>query len=175
MIMEPGIIELSFSGLRFPVSGFLAEAAPTPSIAWQVVLTLGVLIAIAVNIMTLVRKNTTAITPDPLRIEKLDKLATREFVANQHNEIDRRLNGHDADIARLTEDMKDDRKQNEIHASSRSANLHGKIEAVRTDLTKQLGEVAQSVAALESATTMQNQQLARVESNLMRLVERNSK
>lgn len=124
--------------------------------------------------------------PDPTQIEQpirtnvegqvnvhsLDKLATRDFVQTQHSEFTRRLDGHDKDIGDLREDMKDDRKANEVHASQRSANLHGKIEAVRTDLTKQLGDVSNGVAGLRSTTELQNQTLAAVTADIKTILGR---
>lgn len=87
----------------------------------------------------------TGITPDPLRIEKLDKFATRDFCDLQHAEVTRRLNGHDADVRALYEEMKKDRQQNREHASNRSAATYTKIEAVRSELADKIDSTPERV------------------------------
>jgi hypothetical protein len=82
--------------------GIIAEAAgPNPGIAWNVILTIGVIVAIGANLASLIRKPTTAITPDPLRIEKLDKFATRDFCEMKHGETKATLGRHDLEISEL--------------------------------------------------------------------------
>lgn len=65
----------------------------------------------------------------------MDKFATRDFCDMRHDEITRRLDGHDAEISALRDDAKQDRADGEVHASARSATIHRKIEDVRTELT----------------------------------------
>lgn len=97
------------------------------------------------------RQRTTRIEPDPLRVEKIDKLATREFCQAKHTEVERRLLGHDQDIAALRADMKEDRRNNEIHASQRSAGLHSKIDNVRIELSEKIdGMEARIIATLKN-------------------------
>jgi len=97
------------------------------------------------------RQKTTRLEPDPLRVEKIDKLASREFVSSQFAEAARRLNGHDADIAAIRQDMKEDRRNNDIHASQRSAGLHQKIDNVRVELSEKIdGMEARIIATLKN-------------------------
>ena len=93
--------------------------------------------------------------PDPLQIEqplrtnidgevqfrKLDQFATRDFCEAKHLDVTRRLNGHDQDIAALRQDMKEDRKQAEIHASARGSKLYDEIKSVRSELSDKIDEM----------------------------------
>ena len=119
----------------------LATADPNPTIAWNVVLTIGVLVTIAMNVISLFKKSSTAITPDPLRVEKLDRFATRDFCETQHNEVSRRLDGHDSDIRAIYGEIKQSRAEGETHAGQRSATLHRKIEEVRSELNVKLDDL----------------------------------
>ncbi len=94
------------------------------------------------------RKPSTAITPDPLRIEKLDKLASRDFVQERHAEHARRLDAHDKEIAQIRNEAKEDRRNNEVHASQRSSNLYQKIEAVRTELNEKIDAMPERIIEL---------------------------
>lgn len=93
--------------------------------------------------------------PDPTQIEQpirtniegdvnirtSDKFATRDFVSERHAEVSRRLDGHDKVIEGLRDDMKEDRRNNEVHASQRSANLHAKVDAVRSELSDKIDDM----------------------------------
>ena len=46
----------------------LQVIAPNPATAWNVILTFGVIVAILANVFTMIKKPSTAITPDPLAI-----------------------------------------------------------------------------------------------------------
>lgn len=109
---------------------FLAQAAPNPSVAWNVVLTLGVLIAISVNLVSLIRKPSTAITPDPLRIEKLDKFATRDFCNVKHTDIQVRLERIDHEIGALWATV---RTENE--------NIRNEVRKGFQDIERSLGRI----------------------------------
>jgi len=76
--------------------------------------------------------------PNPLQIEKLDKFATRDFCEMKHLETNRRLDGHDADVRALYEEMKRERQSNQEHASLRSAAIYRKIDEVRDELTTKM-------------------------------------
>jgi hypothetical protein len=94
-------------------------------------------------------KNTTAITPDPLRIEKLDKFATRDFCEQRHSEVARRLDGHDGDIRALYAEIKTDRDANEIHASERSASIYEKIDEVRAEMNSGFKDMERAIGRIE--------------------------
>jgi len=112
---------------------FLAQVTPNPdpSIAWNVILTIGVLVAIAVNLMGVLRKPNMAITPDPLRIEKLDKFATRDFCEMKHTEVRERLAKHDTDIAALWNTLRNEN------------------EAIRLEMRKGFGSMERSLGRIE--------------------------
>ena len=71
----------------------------------------------------------------PVQTLSVDKFATRDFCEMRHVEVTRRLDGHDNEIANLRATAKEDRADNQIHASQRSQTIHKKIEDVRTELT----------------------------------------
>lgn len=78
---------------------------------------------------------TTATVNGTIQTLSVEKFVTRDFCDLRHNELTRRLDGHDAEIASLRDDAKQDRADGEVHASARSATIHRKIEDVRTELT----------------------------------------
>lgn len=80
----------------------------------------------------------TVITPDPLRIEKLDKFATRDFCEMKHLEVNRRLDTHDEQLAQLRIEAKAELQQNQEHASARSAAIYRKVDEVREELTAKM-------------------------------------
>lgn len=90
----------------------------------------------------------TNITPDPLRIEKLDKFATRDFCESKNNEVHRRLDQHEKEIVQLRLEAREDRQNGEAHATRRSADLHGKIESVRTDLNDKIDAMPERIIDL---------------------------
>lgn len=70
--------------------------APSPSVAWDVVLTLGVLANLCVTLVTLVRSGRVErreIMPDPLRIRAVEEGVTRDQ--------------HDRDVAALRLDIEE--------------------------------------------------------------------
>jgi hypothetical protein len=67
-----------------------------------------------------------------------DRFATRDFVAERNAELDRRLNGHDADIRALYAELKADRAAAEIHASQRSSAIYEEIGSVREGLSDKI-------------------------------------
>ena len=80
----------------------------------------------------------TKIEPTPFPVEKVDKLATRDFVEAQQRENQRRLDGHDSDIRNIYAEMKTNRVDSEQHASLRSATIFKKIEDVRVELSEKI-------------------------------------
>ena len=76
-----------------------------------------------------------------VNVRTLDKFATRDFVTERHAEVGRRLDSHDKEISALRDDMKEERRNNEVHASQRSAGLHSKIESVRSELTDKIDDM----------------------------------
>jgi hypothetical protein len=96
--------------------------------------------AAAVGIYAALRKR--KIEPQPLEVTAATRFTTMEA----HGEVLRRLDGHDLDIRAIYEELKDDRSKNEVHASSRSANLHAKIEAVRTELDAKMDRLRVEVS-----------------------------
>ena len=96
------------------------------------------LIGLCVGVYGYMRKPVTSITPDPLRVEKLDKFATRDFCSTLHSEINRRLDSHDSDIKALYEEIKSGRDESAASARQRSAAIYGRIDNLETKLTDKI-------------------------------------
>lgn len=126
-------------------------AVPADHFKWTIVIIIG-LILVGLQIWTATRQNKTVIAPDPLRVEKFDAYATRHFCEMQHAEVTRRLNGHDADVRALYDEIKRDRQQNQEHASKRSETLYRKIEEVRTELSDKIDTTPSRV--IETLSTL---------------------
>ena len=89
----------------------------------------------------------------PVNTLTLDKLATRDFVAERFVETTRRLDGHDGDIRALYGEIKTDRAANEAHASARSAAIYTKIDAVQAEMQKGFRDMERSLGRLETRMT----------------------
>jgi t-SNARE complex subunit (syntaxin) len=141
--MEPGIILANATGLDNVPATTLKDVI-------IIIMGLGGFVMVAIQFF---RKP--ANVPQPLQIEKLDKFATRDFCEMKHLEISRRLDGHDADVRALYDEIKRDRQANQVHASERSANIHAKIDAVREELTDKIdtlrGDVTSGFQDVERA------------------------
>jgi hypothetical protein len=125
--------------------GIIAEAAPNPSIAWEVVLTLGVLVNLALGAVNVLRKPGMTISPDPLRIEKLDKFATRDFCEMKHQEVHRRLDGHDADIRAIYNEIKTGRSEMQNNVREDIAGVHDRINVVLGEVRELKGRVEEKL------------------------------
>jgi hypothetical protein len=137
MIMEYGII----------ATGDLSSVNPI-TLKDFIIIGLAILGA-AGMIKNLFGKNTTTVGPDPLRIEKLDKFATRDFCEQRHSEVSRRLDGHDKDVRALYDEIKKDRDANEIHASERSASIYEKIDEVRSEMNCGFKDMERAIGRIE--------------------------
>lgn len=93
-------------------------------------------VAAAVGIWAAVRKR--PISPQPLVTKEEERFATRDFVAERADEVNRRLAGHDQDIRDLYAELKRDREASEIHASQRSSAIYQEIGTVREGLSKKI-------------------------------------
>lgn len=135
MIMEYGIITPLFADL----------STVNPVTLKDVIIMVIGIGGFVILILNHVKKPSTAITPDPLNVRNIDKLATRDFVQERDREYVRRLDGHDDEISQLREDMKEDRKQNEIHASARSGKIYDEISNLRKELTEKIDDMPDRV------------------------------
>ncbi len=114
------------------------ENVPATTLKDVIIILVGLLI-VGLQVFNTFKKPTPM--PQPLQIEKLDKFATRDFCEVQHSDLRRQLAAHDKDIAQLREEAKEDRRNNEVHASQRSSGLHKKIEDVRSELTDKIDDM----------------------------------
>lgn len=80
-------------------------------------------------------------------------------------------------------DLKTDRKNNEVHISTRQKTLFDEVKSTRESLeqkldqkhqenSRRLNEVEKSIGGLEATTEMQNQQLAGIQSDIKLLLQR---
>ena len=110
-------------------------------------------VAGGVAIMSFLRKPDPTVIEQPVAttiegevvVRKTDRFATREFIEAQHCEVVRRLSGHDQEILRLRQDMDVDRRNNEIHASTRSRAIYDKIDHVRQELSEKIDNMPDRV------------------------------
>ena len=138
MIMEYGIIIAS------------TDLSSVNPITLKDVIIIGLaLLGAAGMIKNLFGKNTTNIAPDPLRIEKLDKFATRDFCEQRHHEVTRRLDGLDGHVRAIYDEIKKDRDANEIHASERSASIYEKIDEVRSEMNTGFKDMERAIGRIE--------------------------
>ena len=87
----------------------------------------------------------TAIAPDPLRIEKLDKFATRDFCEMKHVEIGRRLDGHDADVRAIYNEIKAGRSEMQNNVRVDIAGVHDRINIVLGEVRELKGRVEEKL------------------------------
>ena len=98
----------------------------------------------------MVKKNTTTVAPDPLRVQKADGTVSREFCAQIHGDTTRRLDGHDKDIRDIYAELKRDREANENHASARSSAIYGEIRKVSEEMNRGFRDVERTLGRLET-------------------------
>lgn len=133
---------------------------PEPSIAWNVVLTIGVLVAIGANIIVLLRGN---------RAQKRE--VSFEFTPASKAEHDQHVADTANNFAAVREELKEDRRRNEVHASERSKTIFKELKDNRERLEDQISAVDKKVAGLEASSEIQTQQLARLDTKLDRIIE----
>jgi hypothetical protein len=118
--------------------------APPDQFKWTVIIILG-LILVGLQVWTAVRQNKTLISPDPLRIEKLDKFATRDFCEMKHNEVHRRLDGHDVEIRAIYAEMKSGRHEMQTNVREDIAGVHDRINEVLGEVRELKGRVEEKL------------------------------
>jgi len=140
-------------------SHLLADATPSANNVWLVIV---VLASVAGNISQVfiarssARKQNTEISPQPLIIAMEKEFATKR-------EFERHVSDNRADHEGIF------KKIGGVERGAAS-NLETRVETLRKDLMT----VGNQVSSLQSATQMQNQQLARMDSKLDRLAERHT-
>jgi hypothetical protein len=117
------------------------DAVPADNLKWTLIVLMGLAI-FGMQVVGAFRKpGATAIEPDPLRVVKMDKFATRDFCDMKHSEVARRLDAHDAAIQKLYDEIKAERSAQQIHASERSKTLFQAIGKTRDELTEKIDGV----------------------------------
>jgi hypothetical protein len=114
--------------------------SPDPGTAWNVVLTIAVLIAITVNVVALYRggRTTNRIEPTPLDVRKIPGIMSVDMHKVCHEEVVRRLNAHDGNIREIYRRIEETQARQEAHASERSAAIYRKIDEVRMEVTDKI-------------------------------------
>ena len=118
--------------------------APADQFKWTVLILIG-LVLVGLQIWTATRQNKTVIAPDPLRIEKLDKFATRDFCEMKHVEISRRLDGHDADVRAIYSEIKAGRSEMQNNVRVDIAGVHDRINIVLGEVRELKGRVEENL------------------------------
>jgi hypothetical protein len=91
------------------------------------------------------------IEPDPLRVQKVENLVTKDFCLTSHNQIYQRLDGHDQQIGAIRQEMKHDRETSESAARVRSAGIYNKMDDNRRELSDKIDALpAQLIAMLRN-------------------------
>lgn len=124
--------------------------APDPITAWQVILTLGVLFAIGSNVVVMLRQGQIQKREVRFGVEPASKEAFDQHVAHngqEHRDMFAKISGVD--------------RGGSAKVSQEITMVHNRVNALE-----------KSVGGLETASEMTNQQLARVEAKIDRLIER---
>lgn len=132
------------------------SAVPADQVKGTITILIGLIIVGLQIYNTIKGQKPTVITPDPLRIEKLDKFATRDFVEAQRNEVTRRLDSHDQDIRRIYDEMKAERAANQVHQSERSQTIFKAIDKVRTELTDKIDDMPDRIISMLNDLSLLN-------------------
>lgn len=123
---------------------------PDPSIAWNVILTIGVLVAIGANIIALFRSN---------RAQKRDVTIMESVVTR--NEFDKHVASNHQDHRDMFS------KLGGVERGSA-----GKLSEEITKVHNRINDLDKSVGGLEATTELQNQTLSSINSDVKRILER---
>lgn len=123
---------------------------PDPYVAWQVVLTLGVIVAIVTNIWTAARSNRTQKREVSFELnatprEEFDRLVDSN--SQEHRDIHSKIGGMDRGFSRKIAD--------EMSA------IHNRVNGLE-----------KAIGGLETSAEITNQRLAQIDSKVDRLIER---
>ena len=80
------------------------------------------------------KKQSRALEPDPLRVQTVPDLVTRDAFDKAHSHLVKRLDGHDKAIEAIRQEMKTDRENSESAARVRSAGIYNRIDDLRREL-----------------------------------------
>lgn len=108
---------------------------PEPYIAWQVVLTIGVLVAIVTNVFTAARSN---------RAQKREVNFTFEPASKK--EFDQFTVTTNANFVQVRDEMKLDRADNQRHASERSKTIFNELKSTRVELDSKIEDTRRELA-----------------------------
>lgn len=108
---------------------------PDPNIAWQVILTIGVLVAIGVNLLTAFRTN---------RAQKRE--VSFEFTPASKEEFDNHVTETRANFSAVRAELAADRQANQVHASQRSQTLFSKMENTRSELDAKIEDTRRELS-----------------------------
>lgn len=121
-------------------------------------------------------KQNVEISPTPITVELQKKFADK-------HDFDQHVAENNRQHTALAEKLEQDRRASEIHISQRQKTIFDALNSLRTSFDTKMDEKHEQnsgrlnhldrlVGKLESATDLQNQQLARMETKLDRVAER---
>ena len=111
--------------------------SPQPEFAGYTLAFVVGLTAAAASIVAMIRggkKQSRALEPDPLRVQTVPDLVTRDAFDKAHSHLVKRLDGHDKAIEAIRQEMKTDRENSESAARVRSAGIYNRIDDLRREL-----------------------------------------
>src|SRR5262245_52784807 len=120
---------------------FAAAAAatqqPDPIIAWQVILTLGVLLSSGASLLAIIRSGRAQKREiqQPLLVRPDERFASRD-------DFDKHVQQNREDFGTVREEMKQDRQENQVHASTRASALYKQIETTQDKLRSEIRVVS---------------------------------
>lgn len=120
-----------------------AAANPDPTLAWNVVLTLGILLSIGVSLTTLIRSGRTQcrqIEPQPLKVELAKEFAARADLARLEAAVHEQSEKRSAMYARIEEIRRETKED--------LSSVYGRIELVRSELGRRMDDLPERIVRL---------------------------
>jgi hypothetical protein len=117
---------------------------PDPGTAWQVVLTLAVLLAVGVNLLALHRSGKTTATriePNPVEVRKLDAYITRDFHATCHEAMTSRVARVEGEVAAIRSEMRADREVSTARILTEVKGVHDRVNHLELKVGEVLGHI----------------------------------
>lgn len=108
---------------------------PDPATAWQVILTLGVLVAIGANMITMFRVN-----------RKQQREVSFSFEPASKKEFDQFTSVTNANFVQVRDEMKADRADNQKHSSERSKTIFNELKSTRVELDSKIEDTRRELA-----------------------------
>lgn len=117
------------------------QPSPDPQIAWNVITTIGVLVCILANIVAILGNRRAQKRQISFEFEPAGKEAFDQHVENFVQHVIENRVEHE----RIRAELKADRHDNQVHASTRAAGIYKKVDEVRQELERKIESLAADV------------------------------